>query len=169
MRLAIFLCIGLFFLAHQPAWAGEVRKDQECPIVARLAIYLESVSSYTRKDICPPLIFSSNAPEARGPMLDRAAERNIGATFYPESGAIQISVIHRPDSVEGQAQILHELVHFYQFAEGREKGLPCLALLEAEAFALQARYLADNGYETEAEAARNEGFLRARCSQEYHP
>ncbi|MEO0911404.1 MAG: DUF6647 family protein [Pseudomonadota bacterium] len=165
MRAVAFSLVVLVLSALQGA-AGEYRADAACPVIARLSLYISGVTSFERVDECPQIIFSSNAPAAAGPVQDSAALRNIGATYYPATGAILISPFLDTESVPGQAVLLHQLVHARQYAIGMDRGLPCRALLEAQAYAVEARFLEENGYAEEAQAARLTGAMRARCSDE---
>ena len=51
-------------------------------------------------------------------------------------------------TIEGQAVLIHELVHYLQYYHGIDKQVGCMRELESAAYAAQAEFLAQHGKES---------------------
>ena len=114
-------------------------------------------------EVCPNIAFPPRAPVTDAPSQDRAAARAIGATFYPQSGTILLSPRSDLNGIPGMAQLIHELVHAYQYATGRDAEVACKQELEPQAFAIQIAFLQDNGYDDEARRLAVKASLSGLC------
>lgn len=139
------------------------RADSRCPTIAALSAYVAQMGGFDRLDVCPPVVFSPTARGAEGFKQDRGAARIIGATYYPETGTIQLSARTGIQSIEGMAQLVHELVHVYQYANGLNKEVHCKEALEPQAFGIQIAFLRDNGFEGEAKRLEQLVQIRGHC------
>ena len=48
-------------------------------------------------------------------------------------------------AIEGQAVLVHELVHYLQYRQGLDRSVPCMRALEPAAYAAQVEYLRQHG------------------------
>lgn len=91
--------------------------------------------------------------------------REVGAFYLPGERTIYLNAaIEDPD--ERASLLLHELVHQLQFANGAQLLVPCEARLEAEAYAVQARFLRRRGRRDLALPYSLAGLLMGDCRSE---
>jgi len=152
-------------LAAPAALAGSEapRHDARCPELARISLYASILGGFERLDVCPDIIFSASHPLAIGPRQDRVAGPNRGTAFFPETGAIQLSAQIDTATVEGMAQLLHAMVHVYQYAHGLHEQAGCRRALERQALEIQARFLRDNGLDDAARRVAALAELNTPC------
>ncbi|MCU0903765.1 MAG: hypothetical protein MUE83_07800 [Tabrizicola sp.] len=112
-----------------------------CPLVAELNRVLVEATDYQPVP-CPEIGFS---------VLDgQPGMRSQAGAYFPETGQIELAPDLDLTTAYGQSFLLHEMVHAAQFAEGADGRAPCPAALEAEAYAVQARFLQAAGLTREA-------------------
>ena len=94
MRPGIFAVLAflLFTPSQVLAGADSQRNDAMCPELARISLYVSFTAGFEHLDFCPPLIYSAADPLAQGPRRGRIAGPLRGTAFYPQTGAIQVSV-----------------------------------------------------------------------------
>ncbi|QDA35889.1 hypothetical protein E4191_17220 (plasmid) [Paracoccus liaowanqingii] len=90
---------------------------------------------------------------------------DIAAAFDPIRGEIIIMGDVDLASPLGLSFLVHELVHSQQFATGRQSDTPCPGSLEAEAYALQARFLRSRGLPQDALLYDILGMMQASCNE----
>ncbi|MGL6209707.1 MAG: DUF6647 family protein [Paracoccaceae bacterium] len=125
-----------------------------CPLVATLNAVIEAETPYTPPP-CPKIGFSV-LPEG-GTM------RSQGGAYFPETGAIELAPDLDLATPYGQSYLLHELAHAAQFANGADARAPCPALLEAEAYSIQADFLRAHGLPREALMVRMLADVLGQC------
>lgn len=112
-----------------------------CPLVADLnAVILQQTAHVPPP--CPDIGFAA-LPAA-------GALRSQAGAFFPDSGAIELAPDLDLTDPFGQSYLLHELVHAAQFASGAHLQARCSAMLEAEAYTVQAGFLRARGFGREA-------------------
>lgn len=109
---------------------------------------------------------TGDPPLAECPVIGRnlpatGSMRSQAGAFDPVTRRIDLAPDLDLSTPEGQGYLLHELVHHAQ-ARGARTRRGCVGLLEAEAYALQARFLRNAG---QAEDARIIGALGALLGQ----
>ncbi|WP_143596213.1 hypothetical protein [Tistlia consotensis] len=94
--------------------------------------------------------------------------REVGAFYLPGERTIYLNAaIGDPD--ERDSLLVHELVHELQIADGAQLRVPCEARLEAEAYAVQARFLRRRGRDDLALPYSLAGLLMGDCRPEPQP
>jgi len=148
-------------LAHGGALPGETRTP--CPEYESLVLYVSHETGWPIGDVCPRMIYTSAHPLAVGLNVGTAMEMETGATYYPASGAIKLSVQTDLSEVPGMALLIHQLVHAFQYDLGLHKDAKCTQSLEREAYRVQAQFLSDNGYAEEADKIARMADYRSMC------
>ena len=91
-----------------------------------------------------------HGPEASTPGGDASRlHRDVRGMYDPSTRQILLDRDLDLGTVAGRGYLVHELVHFLQYAEGRHLRALCHKLLERDAYRLQARYLRRYGVEPE--------------------
>ncbi len=86
------------------------------------------------------ILFDGDVPPAFA-----TGELRVEGAYIHEERAVYLA--HDVDlaTTAGRGVLLHELVHYVQLAGGTDTQVRCQAELEADAYRLQARYLAQHG------------------------
>ncbi|MEO1548836.1 MAG: hypothetical protein AAFR93_00220 [Pseudomonadota bacterium] len=164
-----FVLLVAMMLGLGQAHAGALPEQERspCPEYENLVLYVSHTTGWPIGDVCPKMIFTSSHPLAIGVNLGRPMEMETGATFYPASGAIKLSVQTDLNNVVGMALLVHQIVHAFQYDLGLDRGTPCTLALEKEAYRVQSQFLADNGYEEEARLVARMAEYRSMCPQNW--
>ena len=148
MTRARCLVLALAALLLAPGVAGaakvEVTEDLE-PLVRELFAQIAALSSY-RADAPMPTIFEMPQREVEQAVCDEPC--NVVAAYFPGKAIYLASNLDPRREPADRAALLHELVHYLQYVEGRFAQLaPCerFSAEEREAFAIQNAYLARIG------------------------
>jgi hypothetical protein len=127
---------GLLLALSLPAGADV------CGLVARLNATIRDETGYAALP-CPPIGRTALPPGQTG-------MRSQAGAYDPATGRIELAPDLDLTTALGQSYLLHELVHAAQFANGADRRAACKGVLEAEAYAVQARFLQAQGHDTEA-------------------
>ena len=114
-----------------------------CHDVGQLAQFIAAHSDYTDLPDCIAVDLLDLVPH------DRLMLSQAGA-YDPATGAISVAQDLDLHDTLGQSYLLHELVHYAQFHSQAPAQARCPAELEAQAYALQAQFLRENGRGDEA-------------------
>ncbi len=132
--------------------------QDHCPLVQDLNTVIATSTDYTPPP-CPVIGFA--ALPATGSMRSQAG------AYFPETGAIELAPDLDLTTAFGQSYLLHELVHAAQFAAGAHLRAACPAVLENEAYHVQADFLMDAGLHREAGLIRLVASQLGQCDPEY--
>lgn len=72
-------------------------------------------------------------------------ESDIAALYDNENNRIYVAANIDMHSAYGNSVLVHELVHFLQFHQGRNEQVACISALEGDAYRIQAKYMNANG------------------------
>ena len=142
----LVLALAASLLAPGLARSGkvEVTEDLE-PLVRELFEQIAALSTY-RADAPVPTIFEMPQREVEQAVCDEPC--NVVAAYFPGKAIYLASNLDPRREPADRATLLHELVHYLQYVEGRFAQLaPCerFSAEEREAFAIQNAYLARIG------------------------
>ena len=112
-----------------------------CALVADLNAVIVQETEYLPPP-CPTIGFAV-LPVA-------GAVRSQAGAYFPATGAIELAPDLDLAEAFGQSYLLHELVHAAQYSGGAQLIVRCPAMLEAEAYSVQAGFLRAHGLGREA-------------------
>lgn len=112
-----------------------------CPLVAELNTVIVAETGLAPPP-CPVIGFAA--------LPVSGAMRSQAGAYFPETGAIELAPDLDLTAPFGQSYLLHELVHAAQYASGAQLKARCPAVLEAEAYRVQAGFLRARGFGREA-------------------
>jgi len=75
------------------------------------------------------------------------AARSVVAVYNHDSKVIHLPEYFNPKILSHRSILLHELVHHMQYANGYNKKVECMELLESQAYDLQEKWLEENNAE----------------------
>ena len=127
------------------------------------------VAEETREDVPPVSVRRGRQQELQtavfGDEPSHPLKRTqVAAAFYPVRGEIVIADDIDLTTSLGLSFLVHELVHSQQYAAGRHIHATCHGTLEAEAYAIQARFLRSRQQLREAVLFDILGLLQSDCS-----
>jgi len=129
-----------------------------CPLVRRLNAVIIDATDHNPPS-CPRIGFSA-LPTTGSPRAQAGA-------YFPTTGAIELAPDLDLTTPLGQSYLLHELVHAAQFASGADRHARCPALLEAEAYRVQADFLRQAGLPRDAVLISLLAMHLGACDTEY--
>ncbi len=88
--------------------------------------------------------FKGDPPKLSAEQLDQV-KAGLLAIYDNDAKTVFVSERVDLDSQEGQAVLLHELVHFVQYELGHDRRAQCVNELERDAYFLQADYMREHG------------------------
>lgn len=112
-----------------------------CPLVQDMNVKITEATGYT-PTTCPRIGFAALP-------LSGTLRSQAGA-YFPATGAIELAPDLDLTTPLGQSYLLHELVHAAQFANGADAQADCPAVLEGEAYRIQADFLREAGLTRDA-------------------
>lgn len=139
-----------------PLLAPAARAETHCALVAELNRVLTETTEYAPVP-CPEIGFSA--------LEDAPGMRSQAGAYFPRTGRIELAPDLDLATAYGQSFLLHEMVHAAQFAAGADRTAPCLAALEAEAYAVQAQFLQAAGLGRDAVLTRMIGGQLGSCGR----
>ncbi len=86
------------------------------------------------------ILYDGSLPQ--GLDIDRVTVEGL---YNFRDGKIYLSSNIDLATTEGQAVLVHELIHYLQYQQGLERSVPCMRALELSAYAAQAEYLRQHG------------------------
>jgi len=128
-----------------------------CHIVFSLNVEVARRTGYTPVPGCPQVGFG---------ILTGTGSRSQAGAYLPGADRIELAPDLDLASPVGLSYLLHELVHAAQYHAGRDAQVPCPARLEAEAYQVQAEFLADLGLREEATSFTVMASLLGLCPGE---
>lgn len=104
------------------------------------------------------ILYDGSLPQ--GLDIDRVTVEGL---YNFRDGKIYLSSDTDLATTEGQAVLVHELIHYLQYQQGLDRSVPCMRALEPSAYAAQAEYLRQHG----GQALFNEAqvFAVSTCTQ----
>ena len=139
-----------------PLLAPAARAEAHCALVAELNRVLTETTAYAPVP-CPEIGFSA--------LEGVPGMRSQAGAYFPRTGRIELAPDLDLATAYGQSFLLHEMVHAAQFAAGADRTAPCLAALEAEAYAVQAQFLQAAGLGLDAVLTRMIGGQLGSCGR----
>jgi hypothetical protein len=128
-----------------------------CALARELNAFIAASSPLVPSESCPTVTFDL-------PQMPSGAPRSQAGAYDPSSGTIALAPdLDLLDPI-GRSFLLHELVHAAQFRVGRQHEVACRAMLEAEAYQLQAEFLRAAGSAREALMTSLVGQQLGRCT-----
>ncbi len=123
--------------------SGAALAGEDCHDVTDLTDFLSEMAGYDGLPDC--IALDRAVPEGRAGLLLSQA-----GAYDPVTDRISLAQGVDPADPLGRSTLLHELVHMAQFRGAAADTAPCIATLEAEAYALQAAWLNHMGEGREA-------------------
>ncbi len=75
----------------------------------------------------------------------RNLESDVAALYDNRNNTIYVAANIDVHSAHGNSVLVHELVHFLQFAQGKNEEADCISALEDDAYRIQAKYMKAHG------------------------
>jgi hypothetical protein len=92
---------------------------------------------------------------------------SVAAAYVPGRREVLVSDDLDFEKPLDRSFLVHEFVHAVQFSKNRKETVACLGRLESEAYEIQARFLKQQGYSTEALLFRLSGLMQGSCEAPY--
>jgi hypothetical protein len=160
----------LIMLAPSATMAGDAAGRPACLDGAWLQELSELVTEWTGTGV-PPVCVRRASPRQLSTQLGAIAAlgpgEEAGALFLPGSGEILLADDLDIGAALGRSFVVHELVHAQQLEHGARDTSPCAGRLEAEAYAIQARYLNAHGRRQAGFVLELTGMLQGSCGYAY--
>lgn len=91
------------------------------------------------------LLYEENLLARLSPKELRELENDVAALYDHQRNTIHVAANIDLHSAHGKSVLVHELVHFLQFAQGQSKEMACINALEGDAYRIQAKYMLAHG------------------------
>jgi hypothetical protein len=137
-----FVLIATLWLGSPAAASAGPDSQSLCALAQALDRIIVAQTGYPGLTGCPDIGF--------GLLPEQSGQRSQAGAYLPETGQIELAPDLDLATASGRSFLLHELVHAAQYRGGAPQRLACPAMLEAEAYRLQADYLIANGAAREA-------------------
>lgn len=136
-------------------------------IVFALLIWIGQNTDYTVAAVQPNVVMVESYQLCRhyGVSDRRQCEAMRLKGFYDKDLTVYLSHDEAGMNQDQQGRLLHELVHWVQWRNGRNAVSDCMGLLEAEAYELQDSWRSGQGLEARADAFTLM-MLKASCEDE---
>ena len=116
-------------------------------LMLSLLLWIGDHSAYNANLTLPNLVRTeqSNLCQQYGiNQKDRCQAQRL-AGFFDKNTTIYMRISYDLDDIHHQSQLLHELVHYVQWANQKKDGHYCLGLIEVEAYDLQDQWRKQHG------------------------
>ncbi len=128
-----------------------------CKLALDLSAFVADETGMAALRACP--VIGVGLPSGAG------VARSQGGAFDPATGRIDLAPDLNLMTAYGRSYLVHELVHEAQYRTGRAAQAPCPSALEAEAYAVQARFLRVQGEDEAAGTVLALGALLGQCQE----
>jgi hypothetical protein len=91
------------------------------------------------------LLYEDNLLARLTPKELRELESDVAALYDNQNNKIYVAANIDLHSAHGNSVLVHELVHFLQFAQGANEETACTSALEGDAYRIQAKYMKAHG------------------------
>ncbi|MHA3915762.1 hypothetical protein [Halovulum sp. GXIMD14793] len=142
---------------------------EDCNDLASLITFVKEETGYRITPPCPKVFHIS---PTEFPVPGREAEQmengpKLAALYRRQTGDIYVDRDIPLNAAFGRSLLVHELVHAFQFENAAHDTARCANELEAVAYAVQARFLADVGEPRQAALTQVLGHMMSGCGDEY--